>query len=251
MQIPQIISAPPSVDTVARKHGRHTIVASILTFCLVFFFTSHGTGSLVTVSISGLLALVGGLVTYSILKTGTINRFRLLIYTAMGIIFTISFSVEHTLTRGSILMSESIASSGTTPICPIAIPFVSIPLAITGKMIFPSTVAALLSILFFWLAMVILLGRGWCSWICFFGWISQFFAALPKKPLIRLESVPKWAKMLPYALMLFFILVALVTFSPLFCSWVCPLRILYDPPSVTTSIDWIKALIFVIGGFVL
>ncbi|PWR69825.1 4Fe-4S binding protein [Methanospirillum lacunae] len=230
---------------------RNNIIAALITCFLIFFFTSHGTGSITSIITSGILAIFGGTITYSILTTRIISRFRLGIYVLMGILFTISFSIEHIVSRGSILLSQSVITAGTTPICPITIPFVSIPLVLTGKMIFPSTVAALISILLLWLAMIILLGRGWCSWICFFGWISQFFAALPKKPLIRLDTVPKWAKMLPYALMLFFILIALVTFSPVFCSWVCPLRIVYDPPMVTSSIEWIQALIFVIGGFVL
>jgi len=239
-------------NTLSQKYSkRKSLIAAIITFILIFFFTGHGTGSLTSIFTSGILALLGGIITYSILTTGTITRLRLGIFTLMGILFTISFSIEHEVSRGSILLSQSVVTSCTSPICPITIPFVSVPLVLTGKMIFPSTVAALISILLLWLAMTILLGRGWCSWICFFGWISQFFAALPKKPLIKLETVPKWAKLLPYALMLFFILIAMMTFSPLFCSWVCPFRIAYDPPTVTSTIDWIRALIFVIGGFVL
>ena len=252
MQIPTILRSSSRMRSSKTGQSKvHSIIASLLSTFLIFFLTSHGTGSLAAIGTSVILALFGGIITFSILWKGMISPFRVAIFVLMGILFSISFSIEHTLSRGSILLSQSVVSAGTTPICPITIPFVSVPLVITGKMIFPSSVAALISILFLWLAMIILLGRGWCSWICFFGWISQFFASIPKKPLIRLDTVPKWAKLFPYALMLFLILVALVTFSPIFCSWMCPLRILYDPPVVTSTVDWIKALIFVIGGFVL
>jgi polyferredoxin len=47
---------------------------------------------------------------------------------------------------------------------------------------------------------------------------------------------------------LFLILVAIATLEPLYCAWLCPLRIIYDPPAVNTTIEWMMALIFVTGG---
>ena len=227
------------------------IIASILTGILLLFFNHHGKSTLISLIINVIFAIFGAGLTYFILRTGKINRFRIFVFVIMGILFSISFTLQHIISRGTILLTSSVVSSGTTPICPITIPFVSVPLVLEGKMIFPSTIAALMGILFLWLSMVILLGRGWCSWICFFGWMCDFFASIPKKALINIDKVPKWTKLLPYAFMLFFILAALITLEPLFCSWVCPLRIVYDPPMVTNSIDWIRALIFVIGGFIL
>ena len=245
-------TVPPAPD--ADSHGRTPpatrIAAAALTGILLLLLTVHGAASPVTLGTGIAFSLLGALVTYAILATGTVNRFRLVLFITMGLAFTVAFSIEHTVHRGSILLTSGIISNASTPICPIAIPFTAVPLAVTGKMIFPSTVAALAAIFFLWFAMVLIFGRGWCSWICFFGWMDQFFASLAKKPLIRLDAVPKWAKLFPYALMLFLILVGIVALFPLYCAWLCPLRILYDPPQVVTTAAWILALVFVIGGFV-
>ncbi|WML68033.1 MAG: hypothetical protein METHP_01605 [Methanoregula sp. SKADARSKE-2] len=135
--------------------------------------------------------------------------------------------------------------------CPITIPFTIPPLILENKMIFPATIATLLSILVLWLLLVLLFGRGWCGGFCFFGWMDQLSASILKKPLLRLDTVPRWAKLFPYAFVLLLILVSLIALSPVYCSKICPLRIFYDPPMVTTNAGWGLALIFIIGGFIL
>jgi Polyferredoxin len=167
-----------------------------------------------------------------------------------GLIFTIALSLEHEVHRGSILLTNQALNSNSVPICPITIPFVAVPYFTEGKMVFPSPVTSLFAVLFMWLGLVLILGRGWCGWICFFGWMDQFFASLLKKPIIPLENPPKWAKLFPYAFMLFLILVSAVFLIPIFCAYICPLRIIYDPPAVTTTFQWITALIFVTGGLI-
>lgn len=250
METPSSPTAPAPVGKAGRYPAKTCIAAAALTGILLLFLTVAGATSAVRIGTGIVFTLAGSLVTYTILRTGTVNRYRLILFIAMGLAFTVSFSIEHTVNRGSILLSSAVISNASTPICPIAIPFVAVPLAVTGKMIFPSAVSALVSIFLLWFAMVLIFGRGWCSWICFFGWMDQFFASLAKKPLIRLDTVPKWAKLFPYALMLFLVLVGIVALFPLYCAWLCPLRILYDPPVVMTTASWILALVFVIGGFV-
>lgn len=80
--------------------------------------------------------------------------------------------------------------------------------------------------------------------------MDQFFSSLLKKSIIPLENPPKWAKLFPYAFMLFLILISAVFLIPIFCAYICPLRIIYDPPAVTTTFQWITALIFVTGGLI-
>lgn len=250
MDLPQTPSSPDTGRSSGRQSQATSIAAAAVTGILLFLLTYHGADSPVTLGTGIAFSLIGAFVTFTILRTGTVNRYRLALFITMGLAFTAAFVIEHTVQRGSILLSSGIISNASTPICPIAIPFVAVPFVVTGHMIFPSAVSALAAIFFLWFAMVLIFGRGWCSWICFFGWMDQFFASLAKKPLIRLDTVPKWAKLFPYALVLFLILVGIVALFPIYCAWLCPLRILYDPPQVVTTGAWILALVFVIGGFV-
>jgi Polyferredoxin len=226
-----------------------SFTVAVITGLILFFLVGQGDSSSVSLAITAFIVIVGTALTFFILWSGRVNSLRMMAFVGlMGFIFTIALFLEHEVHRGSILLTPEVISKVGAPICPITIPFAAIPYFAEGKMIFPSTVTSLFSVLFLWLGLVLILGRGWCGWICFFGWMDQFFASLLKKPIIPFEHPPKWAKLFPYAFMLFLILASAVFLMPVFCAFMCPLRIIYDPPGVTTTFEWITALIFVTGG---
>jgi len=228
-----------------------SFTVAVITGLILFFLVGQGDSSSVSPAITAFIVIVGTALTFFILWSGRVNSLRMMAFVGlMGFIFTIALFLEHEVHRGSILLTPEVISKVGAPICPITIPFAAIPYFAEGKMIFPSTVTSLFSVLFLWLGLVLILGRGWCGWICFFGWMDQFFASLLKKPIISFEHPPKWAKLFPYAFMLFLILASAVFLMPVFCAFMCPLRIIYDPPGVTTTFEWITALIFVTGGLI-
>jgi polyferredoxin len=229
---------------------RTGIIAACVTAFLLFFLISGGGRTAQALAAGLIFAVVGGAFTFQILRTGRINRARLILFIAMVIFFTVAFSLEHQVNRGSILLTGTQFESADVPICPITIPFVTLPLVFRGEMIFPASVKTLYSIGIFWLAFALLFGRGWCSWLCFFGGIDQACAAAARKPNLKVKGLSRPWRLFPYAFLLFLILVALAALYPLYCAWLCPLRIAYDPPSVNTTLEWLSAVVFVGGGLV-
>ncbi|WP_156151110.1 4Fe-4S binding protein [Methanosarcina sp. Kolksee] len=228
-----------------------SFTAAVITGLILYFLVGRGDSSSARLAVTAFIVIIGTALTFFILWTGRVNFLRMVTFIGIdGLIFTIALSLEHEVQRGSILLTNQALNNNSVPICPITIPFVAVPYFTEGKMVFPSPVTSLFAVLFMWLGLVLILGRGWCGWICFFGWMDQFFASLLKKPIIPLENPPKWAKLFPYAFMLFLILVSAVFLIPIFCAFICPLRIIYDPPGVTTTFEWITALIFVTGGLI-
>ena len=227
--------------------GKSAAAAGCTFFLLIFLLCGRG-GASIDMMIGFLLAVFGGTITFLILRTGKINHCRLVLFIGIGILFSIVFTLEHQVNRGSILLTEKQLSTTDVPICPITIPFVLPPYYLRGELIFPTTVKAMFGIVFFWLCFALLFGRGWCSWLCFFGGMDQTCAVLAKKPLIKLGGLGKIGRLFPYAFLLFLILVALGALYPLYCAWLCPLRIAYDPPAVNSTREWIMAVIFVSGG---
>lgn len=167
---------------------RTGIIAACVTAFLLFFFISGGGRTAQALAAGLIFAVVGGAFTFQILRTGRINRARLILFIAMVIFFTVAFSLEHQVNRGSILLTGTQFESADVPICPITIPFVTLPLVFRGEMIFPASVKTLYSIGIFWLAFALLFGRGWCSWLCFFGGIDQACAAAARKPNLKVKG---------------------------------------------------------------
>lgn len=231
-----------------RQSLRTSLIAAFITAFLLMFFISGGRATAEALITGFVFATVGGAFTFWILRTGRVNRRRLILFLVLGLLFGVVFSIAHEVNRGSILLTEAQIESAEVPICPITIPFVIPPLVIRGEMIFPATVKALMYIGLFWLGFALLFGRGWCSWLCFFGGIDQACAAAAKKPRLKVEALSRLWRLFPYAFLLFLILVAVGALYPLYCAWLCPLRIVYDPPVVNTTLQWGSAVVFVGGG---
>ena len=233
-----------------RQSLRTSLIAAGITAFLLIFLIGGGGRTKQALIMGLLLAAIGGTFTFQILRTGKVNKARLILFISMVLFFTVAFSLDHQMNRGSILLTKTQLESADVPICPITVPFVVPAFVIRGKMIFPASVKALLGVSFFWLGFALLFGRGWCSWLCFFGGVDQACAAAVKRPRLKVEGLSQLWRLFPYALLLFLILVALGTLFPLFCAWLCPLRIAYDPPAVNTTLEWLLAVIFVGGGLV-
>jgi ferredoxin len=227
---------------------RTSLIAAVVTALSLMFLVSRGRATTEALITGAIFAAIGGVFTFRILRTGKVNTPRLILFIAIGLSFGIAFSIEHQVHRGSILLTPSQIERAVVPICPITVPFVVPPLVLRGEMIFPASVRMLLYIGLFWLGFALLFGRGWCSWLCFFGGIDQACAAVAKRPRLKVEGLSRLWRLFPYALLLFLILVSVSALYPLYCAWLCPLRIVYDPPAVNTTLEWLSAVVFVGGG---
>lgn len=75
-----------------------------------------------------------------------------------------------------------------------------------------------------WLFLTIGLGRGWCSWACFYGGIDDGLSSLASRPLLKIDRWALKARDLPAALLLFMLLVSLAYMLPVYCLWLCPFK---------------------------
>jgi polyferredoxin len=76
---------------------------------------------------------------------------------------------------------------------------------------------------FLWLLIILTIGQGICSWVCFFGGIDEGFSKIAKRPLIKFNVPGKWRD-LPIAFLIFILIVSFLQGLPVFCSWFCPFK---------------------------
>ena len=83
---------------------------------------------------------------------------------------------------------------GRTPFCYLPIPLLILPAVFTKTLVFPGSIlpnggmsgAGWAAMAGLWLAMTIVVGKGWCSYVwCFFGGIEEGVASLPRKTRLR------------------------------------------------------------------
>ncbi len=183
------------------------------------------------------------------LYTGKTDRWRAALYIPVAVLFAVSF-MGHMLELFSAqpAVVDFMFREGT-PLCPIVIPMTLIPAALTRTIIWPGTLtgsyASIASIFVIWLTGSLALGRGWCSWGCFFGgWDDAFSRVLPKPAF----KAPAWLRNLPFAVLILFALLSAASLFPLYCALTCPVKSVTELPAGHFVNDallfWVHLLIF-------
>lgn len=95
-----------------------------------------------------------------------------------------------------------------------------------------------------WLAITLVIGKGWCSYACFFGGIEEGVAAIPKKAKIR-NLDPRW-RYLPWAVLLAMVLLSLALFEPVYCMWLCPFKAVSEYVAARNTVGLIQNAIFIV-----
>jgi len=179
--------------------------------------------------------------------TGKTDRYRAVIF----IIFALSLSF--TLISNMLEMRNSMAFSQADileckiPFCHLVIPMMILPAAFTESIIFPGSIiggfANITSMVVLWFVATLVLGRGFCSWGCFYGGWDDGFSRLRKKPVVKkISEVWKW---MPFAVLLMVSLTAALTLVPTYCDWICPFKAVTEFEQVTSVESAAKAGIFI------
>lgn len=197
-------------------------VFALLVFAPVLFFASLIAGREISRYYALAWALFAGGTAFAIAYTGRVSPWRRLFFSVSALAFLTHFKLG--------LVSKSLAPSCFTdaPFCHIAMApyFLNylrqqyLALAGGGWALWgPLSLGAA------WLFVTLALGRGWCSWACFYGGIDDGLSSLPRKPLLKIEGWALKVRDLPAALLIFLLLVSLGYALPVYCLWLCPFKL--------------------------
>jgi len=94
-----------------------------------------------------------------------------------------------------------------------------------------------------WLAVVLAVGGGFCSWVCFFGGVDDGMSRLPRKPILRIPGFIR-PREFQLVLLAFLAFISFTQMEPEFCRWLCPFKLkteILDPSD--------RAYVFQVGAF--
>ena len=226
-----------------------SILLSLPMLLLSFMFITGG-----RMGFSNLSELISFLVTFvffnalffMILYTGRTDKYRAIGFIAMAIFFALVFIVNLIRMRGSMTFSNENMLSCEIPFCHIVSTMVIIPLALTKSIIFPGSIingfASIASMFVIVIGVSLALGRGFCSWGCFYGGWDEGSSRILKKPVIKNFS-PKW-RWFSFAFLLIIALFSAITLAPQYCNWFCPFKTVTEFEKVTSAEVFFKTLVF-------
>ncbi len=189
---------------------------------------------------------------FMMMRTGNTYKWRRWFFVTLGVLFPVGFLYNVITMRGTMGIPVEEMIAGRTPFCFMPIPLLILPAALTRTVVFPGSIlpnggmsgggiAAMTGI---WLAMTLVLGRGWCSYACFFGGIEEGMAAVPKRAKIR-KIDPRW-RYGPWAVLLAMVLLSLALFEPAYCMWLCPFKAVSEYVAARSTIGLVQNGIFVV-----
>ena len=184
---------------------------------------------------------------FLMMYSGKTSTYRAVFLVVVAVTFTIAFITNLIEQRGSMMLSRENMMDGNTPFCHMVIPSTILPAAISRTIIFPGSLlrgfATIGGMLTIWLGALLALGRGWCSWACFFGGFDQGFSRLLRKPVIK--HIDRNWTYLSFAVLLAVVLTSAATFSPTYCEWLCPFKTVTEFVKVDSFLTALQTVIFV------
>ncbi len=153
--------------------------------------------------------------------------------------------------RGSMGIPIEEMIAGRTPFCFLPIPLLILPAALTRTLVFPGSIlprggmsgGGMAAMAGLWLAVTLVVGKGWCSYACFFGGIEEGMAALPKKA--KWKKLDPRYRLLPWAVLLAMVLLSLALFEPAYCIWLCPFKAVSEYVAARNTVGLVQNGIFV------
>jgi len=184
---------------------------------------------------------------FMILYTGKTDRYRAAGFIAMSLFFALVFIVNLIKARGSMSFNDGTLLSCEIPFCHIVTTMIIIPVVFTQSIIFPGSIlegfASIGSMLVIVIGVTLALGRGFCSWGCFYGGWDDGASRILKKPKIKeINPVFRWAS---FAVLILVALGAAMTLSPVYCDWLCPFKTVTEFEKVTSFTILLKTIVFV------
>ncbi|MCQ2203086.1 MAG: 4Fe-4S binding protein [Bacteroidales bacterium] len=185
---------------------------------------------------------------FLMLYKGAIDKWRAIAFIVSAVLFSVSFMNNLINLRGSVTYSDEEIMTCEIPFCHIVTTMILIPAAIKQTIIFPGSIASgfasISSMLVIVIGSSIILGRGFCSWGCFYGGWDDGFSRVTRKPIIkRVNAAYRW---FAFAMFIVMALWSAATLMPEYCSWLCPFKLVTERDAIVDTETLLKNVVMLI-----
>jgi len=220
----------------------------ILVWSLLMFFNPGSSKTPIWIISGAITALFMTTLFFMMMRSRSTYRWRRIFFVSLGVLFPIGFIYNIVVMRGTMGIPVEEMIAGRTPFCFMPIPMLILPAAFTRTLVFPGSIASashgIAAMVGVWLALTLVMGKGWCSYACFFGGIEEGVAAIPARAKIR--KLDPRLRYLPWAVLLAMVLLSLALFEPAYCMWLCPFKAVSEYVAARNLLGLVQNVIFIL-----
>jgi Polyferredoxin len=185
----------------------------------------------------------------AIVLGGQVASGRGLFFAASALAFVPAFVANLVEARGRMAVTGAEVLSAQVPFCHIAITTSILPAALFRTLDFPAqlsgTRASFYPMLLYWLLSLVTVGRGWCSWVCFYGGIEDGLSSLPRKARLDLGKSGPELRRINLAVLAFIALAGLGSLVPVYCDWLCPFKLVTEYSAPVDARSYLALILFI------
>lgn len=186
---------------------------------------------------------------FLIIYTKRTDKYRVILFITASICFLVEFGAAFYQEHGRwLFFTQGEMINGTVGYCPIAIPSTISSVLIGRVLFFPTQIQDLFFMLFLIIGLIFFGGRSWCSWHCMFAGVEEGMSRCRKKPVIKKRINRKWVYF-SVTILIFAAIISPMIMDPLYCAWMCPVKILSET-EMPNTINLIIRTVFSIALFV-
>lgn len=188
----------------------------------------------------GATLLLDAFLFFKMLHTGKTDKWRAVLFVTFAVTLSVAFIAHMVEMRGARTFSEADVLQCKIPFCHIVTTVILIPLALSQSIIFPGAIeggfANISQMLIIIFGGLLILGRGFCAWGCFYGGWEDGVSRLRKTPVWK--KPPGYLRWGGFAVLILVALTSAATLVPTYCVWLCPFKAVteYSTPYDFTSL---------------
>jgi ferredoxin-type protein NapH len=225
------------------------LLTFFFTIFTAFFYLGSPQMEKVNFIIRAFVVLFYSSLFFLMMKSGNISKYRSIFFVTFALMFVITFISNLFEIRGSMYLTRATRASLETPFCHRALLQSLLPVIFNKEIISPARMAGIgasvAGVAGFWFLSTFTIGRGFCSWICFFGGLDEGFTKLGgKKKRWNLDKF-KNLRYLPFSILIFIMLAALFTYEPIYCKWFCAFKTTTEFVQIVDMKTFFAAVLFI------
>lgn len=180
---------------------------------------------------------------FFIVHTRKTDKYRTILFVTIALTFPLGFIFKLYEMRGHfmVLTFEDMLQY-KAEFCIIGVTQNIIPLIIRKEIFFPIEAKRVAFSLIGAIVIGLTVGRGFCSWICFFGGWEEGLSRITKKA--KIKNINFKFRLLPFAVLFSTALLSAAFFTSIYCYWICPFKTISEFVEVSTFLIVIQTIIF-------
>ncbi|HHU36870.1 MAG TPA: 4Fe-4S binding protein [Treponema sp.] len=167
---------------------------------------------------------------FNLIQGKKVSFFRRIYFVTFSLLFSISYIVHLLEAFNGMALNEAAVLTNGIPFNQFLIPVLPFFLVFARTVQFPSPISggilSVFGLVLVWIMATLVIGKGWCGWVCPFGGYEDFFSRVLKRPILSISRFGKKIRQFHLLFLAVVVVLSAVLLMPVYVYWLNPFTII-------------------------